>query len=93
MADAEFRCAAGADCRLRDPGDLRNGPRAAEIGSRRFAGGRRRCDYQSIDLNFVNYDNDNAKYVYVYAHTKRGTLDLVNQVEQIAKENSGGLPG
>jgi predicted membrane-bound mannosyltransferase len=49
--------------------------------------------YQSIDLNFVNYDNDNAKYVYVYAHTRRGMLDLVNQVEQIAKENSGGLTG
>jgi len=49
--------------------------------------------YQSIDLNFVNYDNDNTKYVYVYAHTRRGTLDLVNQVEQIAKENSGDLTG
>ena len=49
--------------------------------------------YQSIDLNFVNYDNDDTKYVYVYAHTRRGTLDLVNQVEQIAKENSGNLTG
>lgn len=49
--------------------------------------------YQSIDLNFVNYDNDNPKYVYVYAHTRRGTIDLVNQVEQIAKENSAGLTG
>lgn len=49
--------------------------------------------YQSIDLNFVNYDNDSPKYVYVYAHTRRGTLDLVNQVEQIAKENQGGLTG
>lgn len=49
--------------------------------------------YQSIDLNFVNYDNDNPKYVYVYAHTRRGMLDLVNQVEQIAQENSGGLTG
>ncbi|HEY0725019.1 MAG TPA: hypothetical protein VGD41_13700, partial [Pyrinomonadaceae bacterium] len=49
--------------------------------------------YQSIDLNFVNYDNDDSKYVYVYAHTRRGTLDLVNQVEQIAKENSGNLTG
>ena len=49
--------------------------------------------YQSIDLNFVNYDNDNPKYVYVYAHTRRGTIDLVNQIEQIAKENSGGLTG
>ena len=49
--------------------------------------------YQSIDLNFVNYDNDSPKYVYVYAHTRRGTLELVSQVEQIAKENSGGLTG
>jgi len=49
--------------------------------------------YQSIDLNFVNYDNDSPKYVYVYAHTRRGTLDLVDQVEQIAKENSGALTG
>ena len=49
--------------------------------------------YQSIDLNFINYDNDKAKYVYVYAHTTRPTLDLVNQVEQIAKENQGGQTG
>ena len=49
--------------------------------------------YQSIDLNFVNYDNDNPKYVYVYAHTRRGMLDLVDQVEQIAKENAGDLTG
>ncbi len=33
--------------------------------------------YQTIDLNFVNYDNDNSYYVYVYAHTRRGMLDLV----------------
>jgi uncharacterized protein (TIGR03663 family) len=49
--------------------------------------------YQSIDLNFVNYDNDAEKYVYVYAHTRRGMLDLVDQVEQIAKENQGTLTG
>jgi len=49
--------------------------------------------YQAIDLNFVNYDNDSPKYVYVYAHTRRGMLDLVDQVEQIAKENQGGLTG
>ena len=49
--------------------------------------------YQSIDLNFINYDNDKAKYVYVYAHTTRPTLDLVNQVEQIAKEHQGGQTG
>ena len=49
--------------------------------------------YQSINLNFINYDNDNEKYVYVYAHTTRPLLDLVNQVEEIAKENQGGQTG
>ena len=49
--------------------------------------------YQSIDLNFINYDNDNAKYVYVYAHTTRSTLDLVNEIEQLAKEESGATTG
>ena len=49
--------------------------------------------YQSIDLNFINYDNDNAKYVYVYAHTTRSTLDLVNEIERIAKEESGATTG
>jgi len=49
--------------------------------------------YQSIDLNFKNYDNDNEYYVYVYAHTKRHTINLVNEVERIAKENSGNTTG
>ena len=49
--------------------------------------------YQCLDLNFRNYDNDDQKYVYVYAHTTRGALDLVNRVEAIAKENAGGLTG
>ena len=49
--------------------------------------------YQSIDLNFVNYDNDNEKYVYVYAHSRRELLDLVKQVEQIADEQSGRTTG
>ncbi|HET6973497.1 MAG TPA: flippase activity-associated protein Agl23 [Pyrinomonadaceae bacterium] len=49
--------------------------------------------YQTIDLNFFNYDNDSEYYVYVYAHTKRHTIDLVNEVERIAKENSGNTTG
>ena len=49
--------------------------------------------YQTIDLNFINYDNDKTYYVYVYAHTKRHTLNLVNEVERIAKENSGVTTG
>jgi uncharacterized protein (TIGR03663 family) len=49
--------------------------------------------YQSIDLNFINYDNDNESYVYVYAHTTRGLLDLVKQVDTIAKEEDGDRTG
>jgi uncharacterized protein (TIGR03663 family) len=49
--------------------------------------------FQTIDLNFINYDNDNQYYVYVYAHTRRGTLDLVRNVEQIAAERDGDQTG
>lgn len=49
--------------------------------------------YQTIDLNFINYDNDDKYYVYVYAHTRRGTLDLVRNVEQIAAEREGTQTG
>ena len=49
--------------------------------------------YQSIDLNFFNYDTDKPRYVYVYAHTKRTTLDLVNEIERIAKAEAGGQTG
>jgi hypothetical protein len=49
--------------------------------------------YQTIDLNFINYDNDHAYYVYVYAHTRRGTLDLVRNIEQIAAEHDGPSTG
>lgn len=49
--------------------------------------------YQSIDLNFINYDNDQPRYVYVYAHTKRNVLDLVDQIDRIAKEEGGAETG
>jgi len=49
--------------------------------------------YQTIDLNFINYDNDNSYYVYVYAHTRRGTLDLLRNIEQIARERDGEQTG
>lgn len=49
--------------------------------------------YQCIDLNFINYDNESEKYVYVYAHTKRSTLDLVNEIDRIAKQENGGQTG
>lgn len=49
--------------------------------------------YQSIDLNFINYDNDNESYVYVYAHTTRGLLDMVKQIDLIAKQEDGNRTG
>ncbi|HEU4834863.1 MAG TPA: flippase activity-associated protein Agl23 [Pyrinomonadaceae bacterium] len=49
--------------------------------------------YQTIDLNFRNYDNDSEYYVYVYAHTKRSLLNLVNEVERISKQSSGDKTG
>ena len=46
--------------------------------------------YQTIDLNFINYDNDNRYYVYVYAHTRRGTLQLLDEINQIAQRTHQG---
>ncbi|MCU1267681.1 MAG: hypothetical protein JWM21_3999 [Acidobacteria bacterium] len=47
--------------------------------------------YQTIDLNFFNYDNDDEYYVYVYAHSHRDLLTLVNDVDQIAKRSGTGF--
>ncbi len=50
--------------------------------------------YQTIDLNFINYDNDNQYYVYVYAHTRRETLKLVDEINQVAQRaHQGGDTG
>jgi uncharacterized protein (TIGR03663 family) len=49
--------------------------------------------YQTIDLNFINYDNDDSRYVYVYAHTTRGMLELVKQIDEIARQESGNSTG
>lgn len=45
--------------------------------------------YQTIDLNFLNYDNDQRYYVYVYAHTRRETHDLLREIDQIAARAQG----
>jgi uncharacterized protein (TIGR03663 family) len=45
---------------------------------------------QTIDLNFLNYDNDNRYYVYVYAHTRRDTLRLVDEINKIAQRTHQG---
>jgi uncharacterized protein (TIGR03663 family) len=39
--------------------------------------------YQTVQLNYVHYDDD--KYIYVYAHTKREYVDLINAVKQIGE--------
>ena len=50
--------------------------------------------YQTIDLNFINYDNDDTYYVYVYAHTRRETKDLINEIDKVAEETrQGGQTG
>ena len=49
--------------------------------------------YQTIDLNFVNYDNDDVYYVYVYAHTKRDTNELVKEIDKVAQRANQGTTG
>ncbi len=46
--------------------------------------------YQAIDLNFFNYDNDDKYYVYVYAHTRRDMLALVDEIDRIAARTNQG---
>lgn len=46
--------------------------------------------YQTIDLNFLNYDNDDRYYVYVYAHTRRETLKLVDEISELAQRTRQG---
>jgi uncharacterized protein (TIGR03663 family) len=41
--------------------------------------------YQAIEISFVHYDDD--RYAYVYAHTNRDFLALVNEIESIAAAN------
>lgn len=46
--------------------------------------------YQMLDLNFINYDNDDEYYVYVYAHTRRDLLKLIDDIDAIAKRSGTG---
>jgi uncharacterized protein (TIGR03663 family) len=45
--------------------------------------------YQTLNLNFNNYDNDDPKNVYVYAHTKRPLLQLLKEIEHAAPRAGG----
>ncbi len=44
--------------------------------------------YQTYDLNFQRYDDDSMPYVY--AHTKRGFLDLIREIEHYAEKSGKG---
>ena len=44
--------------------------------------------YQTYDLNFQKYDDDSMPYVY--AHTRRGFLDLINKIEYYADKSGRG---
>lgn len=44
--------------------------------------------YQTYDLNFQKYDDDSMPYVY--AHTTRGFLDLINKIEYYAEKSGRG---
>jgi len=46
-----------------------------------------------VDLNFVNYDNDDIYYVYVYAHTTRDTIKLVDEIDKYASRANQGSTG
>ncbi len=45
--------------------------------------------YQAIDISFFRYDDDSLPYVY--AHTQRQFLDLVERLNQIAVRNRSGV--
>ena len=44
--------------------------------------------FQTYDLNFVRYDDESMPYIY--AHTKRGFLDLIGQIEYYADKSGKG---
>jgi Dolichyl-phosphate-mannose-protein mannosyltransferase len=44
--------------------------------------------YQTYYLNFVRYDDDQMPYVY--AHTRRGFLDMIKQIEHYAEKSGKG---
>ncbi len=46
--------------------------------------------YQTIDLNFFNYDNDDKYYVYVYAHTRRETLAMLKEIDRVVERTEQG---
>lgn len=44
--------------------------------------------YQSYDLNFVNYDNNDR--TYIYAHTRRDFLEMMSKIDHYAEKSGKG---
>lgn len=44
--------------------------------------------YQTYEMNFVKYDDDSMPYIY--AHTRRGFLDLIKEIERYAEKSGKG---
>ena len=74
-----------ADLAFDSSSDTFKGFASVEVHGKTFLPG-----YQTIDLNFLNYDNDNRYYVYVYAHTRRETLKLVDEINKVAERTHQG---
>ncbi|MDQ2856459.1 MAG: TIGR03663 family protein [Acidobacteriota bacterium] len=45
--------------------------------------------YQMVQLNFFKYDDDH--YAYVYAHTRRETLAMLNEIDKVVSRSGTGL--
>jgi uncharacterized protein (TIGR03663 family) len=46
------------------------------------------CGYQLYQLNFIHYDDDVLPYVY--AHTKRQILPMIDEIDRLAAKNGTG---
>jgi len=44
--------------------------------------------YQSLQLNFVHYDDE--RYVYVYVHTHRDVVEMIEEVDRLVKRAGTG---
>lgn len=46
--------------------------------------------YQTITLNFFHYDDEDPAYVYVYGHTYRTFLPMVDEIKRIGQKSNRG---
>jgi uncharacterized protein (TIGR03663 family) len=68
---------------------VRSGSPAVKAGG--IAAGAVAClllAYQSYELNFVNYDNNDR--TYIYAHTRREFLDMMRRIDHYAAKSGKG---